>query len=619
MHSTLDNPELTYAERLAAICERLHTGPDIVAAARLWPRFEAGSIDAGSVARSDGPAVAELLVVVAAIVEVERAANPADRSEENLRKLLLTIASDARAVVIRLAVQLDRMQRSPDADLAVETRTIWVPLANRLGIWALKWELEDRAFRELEPDAYREVATRVERTRAEREALVADAVAALAAGLERAGIRGATIDGRPKHLYSIWRKMRRKGVGPERIFDLYALRVLVDDEAACYAALGVVQSLWTAIPGEFDDYIAAPKANDYRSLHVAVTGPGGRPLEVQIRTPAMHESAESGVASHWRYKERVRFDRSFEQRLAWLRGLLEPGQTVEPDAFDRLREQLMAERVYALTPEGRIIDLPAGATVLDFAYYVHTGLGHRCRGARMDGRIVPLTTPVRSGAKIEILTTRDGKPSRDWLAPRAGYLKTTRARAKARAWFRRTDGEPAATEPTKAVTPPPAGIVRSLRPPTRREADDVVSIDGVGGLMTQLARCCRPLPGDAIAGYVTRGRGVSIHRADCHNLKRLRETDAERVHEVAWGRAAKSGGFPVDIEVTARDRDGLLAEISGALSGEKVPIHSVDARVERATALARLRLTIGITDAAQLGRTLAKIGKLPDIQVVRRV
>ncbi len=464
----LDNPVLPVGEvpidaamrsspadpglRLAAITNGLGTDPAITAAALLWPRVEAGTLDPTEVADTCGPGTADLLAALQDMLALEADATGPEADDENLRKLLLAIASDARVVVLRLAVQLDRMRRTDGHARA--TRDIWAPLANRLGIWQLKWELEDRAFRELEPAEYRQLADWLGHDRASRERLVASVIEDLHAALAAAGLGDAKVFGRPKHLYSIWRKMRRKNVDPDRVFDLHAFRVLVADEADCYAALGVVHGLWPSIPGEFDDYIAAPKGNDYRSLHTAVVGPGDLPLEIQIRTRAMHDAAESGIASHWRYKEGVRFDQSFEQRLAWLRRLLEPGTTGD-DPFDKLRGELMASRTYALTPQGRIVDLPPGATVLDFAYYVHTGLGHRCRGARVNGRIVPLTTAIGTGDRVEIITTREGKPSRDWLSPRSGYLASARAREKVRAWFRRhePDTVTGATDPHPATGP----------------------------------------------------------------------------------------------------------------------------------------------------------------------
>jgi GTP pyrophosphokinase len=485
-----------------------------------------------------------------------------------------------------------------------------------------------------------------------------------------AGICG-DVDGRPKHIYSIWRKMRRKQVGIEQVFDISAVRVLVDTVPECYAVLGQVHSLWPYIAGEFDDYIANPKGNFYRSLHTAVMGPGNEPLEVQIRTREMHEHAELGVAAHWRYKEGGRGDPAFEQKINWLRQLLTPGDDAEADRdlLDQLRTEIFEDRVYAFTPAGDVVDLPAGATPLDFAYQVHTNIGHTCRGARVNGRMVQLTHPLKNGDKVEILTAKNGRPSRDWLLPQAGYLVSPRSRSKVRAWFRHLDQDqnrrsgkltldkelarlgitvgldpvarrfglgseeqlwlavgagdltlPAVIAACERESPPPPPRITEevqvkARRPTYTEA--AVSISGVGDLLTNFARCCRPLPPEPIAGYITLGRGVSIHRATCKNLLRLQADHPERLMAVDWG-GREHASYPVQIEVEAWDRTGLIRDISAALADEKIDINAMTTRTERATHVATIDITVGIGSLEHLSRLMHRIGRLPNVTSVRR-
>ena len=488
--------------------------------------------------------------------------------------------------------------------------------------------------------------------------------------LERAGIRGE-IDGRPKHIYSIWRKMRRKQVGIEEVFDISAVRVLVETIPECYAVLGQVHSLWPYIAGEFDDYIANPKGNFYRSLHTAVMGPGNEPLEVQIRTREMHEHAELGVAAHWRYKEGGRGDPAFEQKISWLRQLLAPGEEGETDRdlLDQLRTEIFEDRVYAFTPAGDVVDLPAGATPLDFAYQVHTNIGHHCRGALVNGRMVQLTHQLRNGDKVEILTAKNAHPSRDWLSPQAGYLASPRSRSKVRSWFRQLDQDqnrrsgkqalekelarlglelklepvarrfgfnteeqlwlaigagdltlPAVIAACERESPPPLPrVTEEVQVKARRPAytEAAVSISGVGDLMTNFARCCRPLPPEPIAGYITQGRGVSIHRANCKNLLRLQADNPERLMAVDWG-GREHASYPVAIEVQAWDRTGLIRDISATLADEKIDIHSMTTRTERVSHVATIDITVGIASLEHLSRLMSRIGRLPNVTSVRR-
>ena len=515
------------------------------------------------------------------------AARGGGANAEGLRRLLLAIIRDLRVVFILLASALARMRAAdklaPERrrELAQLIADIHAPLANRLGIWQLKWELEDLAFRYLQPDTYRRIVRLVDERSSDREGFIDTTMRALRSALAEAGI-SADIAGRSKHIYSIWKKMQRKGDDFSALYDIRAVRVLVNDVAACYAALGIVHNLWPPVPSEFDDYIARPKGNHYQSLHTAVVGAQGKTLEVQIRTHEMHAFAERGVAAHWRYKEGGGGDESFERKIAWMRQLLEAKDENADDAalLAGFKTDLLEDRVYLLTPAGQVLDLPLGATVLDFAYTVHTDVGHRCRGAKVNGRIVPLSFQPVSGDRVEILTGKTAEPRRDWMSAQHAFLTTQRARAKVRAWFKRiehdanlsagreilerefkrlalhnvdleslpqkfhcktlddflialalgdiTAGHVARTL-HEAQAPAPPVVAPPPSRATKRDKDAVV-IEGVGNLLTSIARCCQPLPGDAIAGYITRGKGVSIHRADCQSFARLRARDPSR----AW-------------------------------------------------------------------------------------
>ena len=639
------------------------------------------------------PALPARHAAVAALLEGQRAANQVwtlhaeatgRGNAEGLRRLLLAIVRDLRVVPILLARQLARMRHAgalPAAEraaLARLTRDILAPLANRLGIWQLKWELEDLAFRHLEPETYRRIAALLDEKRADRERYIAEVGAELDRALRAQGI-AADIAGRPKHIYSIWKKMQKKNVPIGELYDLRAVRVLVDDVQACYAALGVVHALWTPVPGEFDDYIARPKHNDYRSLHTAVVGPEGKTLEVQIRTREMHEQAELGVAAHWRYKETGGSQRSaagnaaLERKIEWMRRLLEAHAEGEDGAalargFDT---ELVEDRIYVLTPAGEVIDLPSGATPLDFAYHVHTMVGHRCRGAKVDGRIVPLDHKLRSGDRVEILTAKEPEPRRDWLVAANGFLASPRAREKVRSWFHRLDRErnlqagremldrelrrmgllQADLQPVLAkfnvatlddllvlvalgdVGPHQVG--RALQdheraqsrtdaapevaqPPRRRVPKATASgftVVGVDNLLVQVARCCQPLPGEPIAGYLTRARGLTVHRADCPGFLRLAAAQPQRVLPVDWGR--QGGVHESGAVVDAVDRKHLLKDVSNVIAQEEA--HVVSIRSERArNGRMRLRLRLRVEGYEQLSRLLARLDSLPGVEQARR-
>ena len=600
-----------------------------------------------------------------------------DGGSEGLRRLLLAIIRDLRVVFVLLARQLARLRAAaalPEAErteLARLTRDIHAPLANRLGIWQLKWELEDLAFRHLQPDTYKRIAKLLDERRADREAFIRESLDTLGRALADAGIK-AELAGRPKHIYSIWKKMQRKELEFGELYDIRAVRVLVDSVADCYAALGVVHTLWPHLPREFDDYLARPKGNGYRSLHTAVIGPRDRTLEVQIRTHEMHRANELGVAAHWRYKEGGGADAEFEAKIAWMRKLLETRSEDEGALAAGLRTELMEDRVYLLTPRGEVVDLPQGGTVLDFAYHVHTEVGHRCRGAKVNGRIVPLTFQPQSGDRVEILTAKQSEPSRDWLSPHHGYLNSARARDKVRAWFRRLAhdanlavGRAMFERELKRLALPEVNLAKlpahfhlktqdellvalalneisagqvaralqeaaqplgsdeaiaattTARPPPTRDPG-ALSIEGIGNLLTTLARCCQPLPGDAVRGFITRGRGVSVHRADCASLARLARRDPDRVIEVSWGKAAAQA-YEVDVELRGYDRKGLQKDVAGVISNAGTPILASSSRAIAKSGEVEMRYALRVRDFEQLSTLLARLLALPNVLEARRI
>ena len=547
----------------------------------------------------------------------------AAQQSEVLRKMLLGMVEDVRVVLIRLASRTQTLRwfaRHPSAERAAyarETLDIYAPLANRLGVWQLKWELEDLSFRFLEPEVYQRIARMLDERRAEREQYIAQAIATLARELAAAGV-AAEVSGRPKHIYSIWNKMRLKGLDFGQLHDVRALRVIVPEVKDCYAALGVAHNLWQPIAREFDDYISRPKDNLYQSLHTAVLGPGGKTLEVQIRTEEMHRHAELGVAAHWRYKEAgraTRADSGFDDKIAWLRQLLAWRDEVADSGTwaEKTRRAALDETIYVVTPQGKVVDLPRGATPVDFAYALHTDIGHRCRGAKVDGRIVPLDTPLKSGQRVEISVAKAGGPSRDWLSAERGFLRTGRARAKVRHWFNLQEGgrQPGAPQRPK-LAPPPASVA-----PRKKKAAATgggILVVGMDRLMTQLAKCCKPVPPDPIRGFVTRGRGVSIHRQDCASLGRLAQKDAARLIEAQWGGAP--GAYGVDMVVTASDRPGLLRDVGDALARERINVTAV--RTLSRDELATMRFSFDVADLGQLKRAFAVVREVPGVLRVAR-
>jgi GTP pyrophosphokinase len=582
------------------------------------------------------------------------------------------MVDDVRVVLIKLADRLHNM-RTLDAlpeerqrRIAGETLEIFAPLANRLGIWQIKWELEDLGFRYLDPTKYHEITALLDERRADRERRIAHIIAALEKRLKEEGIE-AEIAGRPKHIYSIYEKMNRKGLPFEQIHDVRGVRIIVNTVRECYAVLGIVHSLWRPIPGEFDDFIATPKDNMYQSLHTSVVGPDGKPLEIQIRTYEMHRRAELGIAAHWRYKEHAKRDAAFEAKIAWLRSLMDWRQEVTDawEFIDSLKSDVFQyDRVYAFTPKGDVVDLPAGSTPIDFAYQIHTEIGHRCRGAKINGRLVSLDYQLQTGDQVEILTTKRGRPSRDWLNPHLGYIKTPRARQKIRQWFKRQDRAETVAQGREILERElkrlgldqksyeeiatllkfdkvddllaaigygdinaqqiAAKLIEVEKEEEELELPEAapppslvpeITVRGVGDLLTKVAGCCHPLPGDPVVGYVTRGRGITIHRQDCRNILYLE--DKERLIEVDWGEDIKQV-FPVMIQVLAYDRTGLMRDITEITAEERINITAANVATHPKDHTAVITATLEINSIVQLSRVLAKIERLPNVFEARR-
>ena len=529
------------ALEVAEIVRKLDADDEIVIAALLRPLLAAKLLDREGAEKRFGAAPARLARELNELGEFGLSPDWTPESgldagqAEALRKMLLAVVADVRLVVIRLAEQLQKMRSAKSLGaslqrmLALDTREVYAPLANRLGVWQVKWELEDLAFRYLHADEYRHIATALKTRRAEREMYIEELTRRLQVELQRAGI-AARIDGRPKHIFSIWRKMQSKHLAFEQLMDVRAARILVNTVADCYAALGVVHALWQFIPREFDDYIATPKDNLYRSIHTAVIGPGDQPVEIQIRTHAMHADAERGVAAHWRYKEGGRADQAYERKINQLRSLLAPAADGggEPDFLDRVRTDLFQDRVYALSPRGSVVEVPVGGTPLDFAYQLHTDLGHRTRGAKVNGRIVPLDYRLKNGETVEIITGKSAAPSRDWLSAKSGFLASPRHRRKVGAWFRKRSP---IEQPVPGIRPTP-GAHPSRPSPAREPGNEV---QGIGELLSTYARCCNPAPGEPIVGYITVGRGVRIHAESCRTFARMAVRSPARVLATAWG------------------------------------------------------------------------------------
>ena len=675
----------SHAVAAAAIVADLNLLPDAIAATLLfavpeyrndWQEWLPKSFNRTVLTLVEGGNRVQRLTELA---RIDKLATPDDRAKqaETMRKMLLAMVADIRVVLIELAWRTQTMHylaEVPDErvrrQIAQETLDLFAPLANRLGVWQIKWELEDLGFRHTEPENYKKIAKLLDERRLERIDYIERVLNTLRAELKKAGIKGE-VAGRPKHIYSIWKKMKKKKLDFSELYDIRAVRILVERLQDCYTVLGLIHSMWQPIPGEFDDYISNPKANDYRSLHTAVIGPEDRGVEVQIRTFEMHEHAEFGVAAHWRYKEGGRGDAQYEEKISWLRQLLdwreEMSGSDKEDLADAFKTELFSDTIYVLTPQGRVLALPHGATPIDFAYALHTDVGHRCRGAKVEGHIVPLSTPLQNGQRVEVLTARDGGPSVNWL--HEGWVKSPRAIAKIRQFIRQQNADAVRetgrqiferelarhphVQPNLSALAEKLGYdrldelygaighgevslralangIESFAPPPVVEltADDIVRrskgshdaggvlIEGVGNLMTILAKCCKPAPPDSVVGFVTRGRGISIHRSNCITLKRLSADAPERLIAADWGEQ-KSSVFPIDLEVHAADRPGLLRDISDVFSREKLNVIGVNTLSRNQKA--KLRFTVEVRHVRDISRVLAHVMEVRGVQEARRV
>ncbi|MFW5709054.1 MAG: RelA/SpoT family protein [Chloroflexota bacterium] len=677
-------PYFTHCVAVASILADMKLDAEAIAAALMHDIIEDTPVTYDELREEFGTTIANLVQGVTKLtnlpINVDKEVNgkrsrDSDRELEYIRKMLLTMGDDVRVVLVKLADRLHNMRTlsympsHKQKRTAKETMDIFAPLANRLGIWQIKWELEDLSFRYLDPEAYRSIAISIDERRVDRETYLSKIIDTLRKELERQGLRQAAITGRPKHIYSIYRKMQRKQLPFEEIFDVRAIRIIVNTAPECYMALGVAHNLWRPIAQEFDDYIAAPKDNFYQSLHTAVIDNNGKILEIQIRTWEMHEHAEYGVAAHWRYKEgNRRHDEKFEKRLNYLRRLMEFGPEVQNDVetfLDTMKTEVFQDRVYAYTPKGDIVDLPVGSTPIDFAYHIHTDIGHRCRGAKVNGHLVSLNYNLKTGDQVEILTSKRGGPSMDWLNTDLGYAATSRARGKIRQWFRKLNREKhialgrevierelkrmgvldtmsfeavaalfeiervedlmAAVgtgdinaaqiahrvldeERSKQRFKDVSDLIRRSRS-TTTETGSGIKIMGTGGLMVNIASCCSPMPGDEIVGYVTRGRGVTVHRRDCPNV--LSITEPERLIDVSWGGTSEEKRYAVPVEIVAYDREGLIRDISTVIADEKVNISEV--RVSTRQEIATFHITMEISDNRQLTRILNKIEQIRSV------
>ncbi len=680
-----DNPQVRTGWDMVEILAELRMDQDSLVAALLFPVFEANLLALPTIEDHVSPAVSGLLTSVqqmAAIrtIPVSVRQNNDGQQADTLRRMLLAMVEDVRAVVIKLAAQICTLREVKNADeetrvlAAKETNAIFAPLANRLGIGQLKWELEDLAFRYLHPQTYKQIASLLEERRLDREQYMQDLVSSVRQKMLEANLQ-AEVYGRPKHIFSIWKKMQKKQLSFDQLYDIRAGRIVTERVQDCYAALGLVHTSWRHLPKEFDDYIATPKQNGYQSIHTVVLGPQGRPIEIQIRTRQMHEDAELGVAAHWRYKEGGPASKTAanDEKIGWLRKLLQWQEDLAEgtDLIEELRNQVIEDRVYVFTPKGDIVDLPMGSTPLDFAYYIHSNVGHRCIGAKISGRIVPFTYQLKTGDQVEILTGREPNPSRDWLNPNLGYLKSSRARSKVQYWFRLQDRDKnlaagrelldaelsrlnlVLDHPTKVINrfnvnsmdellvgigggeikvTQVVHIIQSQQPKhelpeidprlktkplSQNKAKSDVIVQGVGNLLSHMAGCCHPLPGDAIIGYITQGRGIAIHRDDCEQFKLLQDAQPERVVEATWGDKYASG-YEVDIRIVAHDRNGLLRDITSILANEKANVTKMSSSSDIKEQTAVINMTMELYNLDSLNKLLSKISQIDDVIEAKR-
>ncbi len=675
---------------VAAIVHELSLDSDVVIAALLHDTVEDTDVTLAQLRKEFGMDVASLvdgvtkMEVIQEFSELSGGNSKQIAKAESLRKMMLAMVDDVRVVLVKLCDRLHNMRtlgavrEEKQRRVATETLEIFSPLANRLGVWQIKWELEDLSFRYMQPETYKKIAKKLSERRIDRQQYIDQFIDELSNALESKGIQG-DIKGRPKHIYSIWSKMQRKGLEFEQLFDVRAVRVLVDSVEDCYAVLGAIHTKFKFIKGEFDDYIATPKENNYRSIHTAVIGPMGRVVEVQIRTHEMHEYNELGIAAHWRYKEGSKDnDAAVNNKILWLRQLLEWKDEVSDasEFIDRVKDEVFEDRIYVFSPKGKVIDLAATSTPIDFAYAIHTEIGHRCRGARVNGKMVPLTYALKTGEQVDIQTVKNGGPSLDWLDPHKGYVNSRRARSRIQHWFRHENRDETIShgrsvlereldrmnvgqvnldqlakqlgaEDTDemffkiidgSIKPGRATMVaqRLLKPKEEDEDEQLeisfrhskpsqallkkaadLSILGVSDLMTSLAKCCQPVPGDQVLGFVTRGTGITIHRRQCPNILYQQNTASERVVEVNWGQVDERT-YPMTVLINAFDRKGLLRDISTVMADEKINVLEMNTRTERQNQTVYMEALLEVASIEAMSKLLAKLDQLPNILSVKR-
>ncbi|WP_418358342.1 GTP diphosphokinase [Shewanella basaltis] len=681
---------LARAREMIEILAPLNMDIETLQAAVLFLMFEAGVLTEEQLAEQYGDSLARLVASVVTMnaigaLKVSENSRDAEPQIDNIRKMLLAMVEDVRAVVIKLAERVCLLRAVKNADeetrvlLAREIADIYAPLANRLGIGQLKWELEDISFRYLHPTVYKDIAKQLDGKRVDREVFIDKFVTQLQERLDKDQIR-AKVYGRPKHIYSIWRKMKGKDLKFDELFDVRAVRIVTERLQDCYGALGVVHDLWHHIPREFDDYVANPKPNGYQSIHTVVVGPEGKTVEIQIRTEAMHQDSELGVAAHWKYKEGGGNTKQtgYEEKINWLRKILQWQEDVAESGnlVDEVRSQVFEDRVYVFTPNGEVVDLPLGSTVLDFAYYIHSQVGHKCIGAKVDGRIVPFTYQVETGERIEIITSKTPNPKRDWLNPNLGYIKSSRSRSKIQHWFKQQDRDKniAAGKEMLESELSRVGLkikdaivaverfnlnsmddmlaaigggdlrlnqvvnytetkVRKVEDTDEDLVEDIlkkashkpkktgkgqVEVNGVGNLMSHIARCCQPVPGDEIFGYITMGRGISVHRSDCEQVKELMRAHPERSVDVIWGENY-SGGYRIRVRVLSHDRSGLLRDLTTVLAAEKSNVMAMSSSSDVKTQTATVELELELYNLDGLSRIIAKLSQVDGVIESRRL
>ncbi len=674
---------------MAEILTDLNVDQDTLVAAILYRTVRDNTVSIDIIRKKFGEPVAKLIegVVQMATISKSNAVLTADKilgqnqaQPDHIRKMLVAMVNDVRVALIKLAertcaIRAVKNNTERRYKVAKEVFEVYAPLAHRLGIGHIKWELEDLSFRYLEPEAYKHIAAQLDERRMDRQKYIDDIIAQLRDEIKEANIEGEVF-GRVKHIYSIWRKMQRKNISFSQVYDVRAVRVLVKEVRDCYTVLGIVHTLWHTIPKEFDDYIAMPKENGYRSLHTAVIGPDGKIVEIQIRTFDMHNESEFGVCAHWQYKgaDHAVQTTGYEEKIAWLKQVLDESESegTLDDLADELAYEVTEDKIYVFTPEGHVVELGNGATPLDFAYRVHTEVGHRCRGAKVNGRIVPLTYRLETGQQVDIITSKEAEPSREWLRPSLGYLKTSRARSKVKQWFKQRDkaqnmitgkallerefkrlaltsvdykavasslGYPSVEDMYSAVGAGDSGTGPVLKAaqaltvdhnqlelspqwrisePKKSQSSSEIQVYGAGNMLTQMANCCKPLPGDMIGGYVTIGRGVSVHRQDCQQFLHLQEKEPQRIIEVGWGHKPQST-YPVDIYIEAYDRSGLLRDVSTLLANERINVLAMKTQSNQELNTADMQVTLEVKDLQSLSRVLAVLNQLPNIISVQRI